>query len=55
MLRLKLVVIQLVKKSPSLMESEVSLPCPQEPATGPYPEPDESSLYVPNLFNQVPF
>jgi hypothetical protein len=27
------------------MEAENSLPFSQEPATGPYPEPDESSLY----------
>jgi len=27
------------------MEPEVSLPCPQKPATGPYPEPDESSTH----------
>jgi hypothetical protein len=25
------------------METEVSLSCSQEPSTGPYPEPDESS------------
>jgi hypothetical protein len=27
------------------MEHESSLPCLQEPAFGPYPEPDESSAY----------
>jgi hypothetical protein len=32
------------------MEPEGSLPCSQEPAICPYPEPDESSSYHPILF-----
>jgi hypothetical protein len=40
----KLIVTQLVKKYPALfMEPEGSLSCSQKPATGPYPEPAESS------------
>jgi hypothetical protein len=32
------------------MEPEVSLPCSQEPSTGPYPELDQSSQYQLILF-----
>jgi hypothetical protein len=31
------------------MEPEGSLPCSQEPSSGPYPEPDLSNPYHPNL------
>jgi len=32
------------------MESEVLLPCSQEPATGPYPDPDESNPHSYTLY-----
>jgi hypothetical protein len=32
------------------MEPEGSLPCSQQPATGPYTKPDESDPHPPTLF-----
>jgi hypothetical protein len=32
------------------MESEGSLQRSQQPATGPYPEPDASTPHLPNLY-----
>jgi hypothetical protein len=32
------------------MEPEGSLPCSQEPATGPYPEADESIPHLTTIF-----
>jgi hypothetical protein len=34
----------------AFMEPEISLVCSQEPVTVLYPEPDESSPHLPNLF-----
>jgi hypothetical protein len=38
--------------SPPFMETEDTLPRSQETATGPYPEPDESSPHPHALFPQ---
>jgi hypothetical protein len=38
---------------PRLLLPEGSLPCLQEPATGPYPEPDESSPQLPLYFSKT--
>jgi hypothetical protein len=37
------------------MQPESSLLCSQKPATGPYPEPDESSPHSPTLFLKIHF
>jgi hypothetical protein len=43
-------VAQLLKNFPVFYETEISLLCSQEHATGPSPEPAESSTHHPNLF-----
>jgi hypothetical protein len=37
------------RTSQHFMEPENSLPCTQEPSTGPYPQPDRSNPYHPIL------
>jgi hypothetical protein len=49
-----LIVVQVVKKLPPSMEPEGSLPCSQEPATGPYLKPDDSSPQRHTLFILTP-
>jgi hypothetical protein len=40
----------LSRNTPPFMGPQGSLPCLQELATSPYPEPDESILHLPTLF-----
>jgi hypothetical protein len=42
--------ISYLRISQYFIEPESSLPCSQEPSTGPYPKPDQSSPYYPILF-----
>jgi hypothetical protein len=37
------------------MEPVGSLPCSQEPSTGPYPDPDQSNLYHPSHLFKIHF
>jgi len=43
-------VTQLVTNIPPFMEPEVSFPCSQEPATGPYPDSDISNPQLLAIF-----
>jgi hypothetical protein len=47
--------VQLTKKSPPSTGPEISLLCPQEPATSRYLEPDYCSAYFSTLFPQRPY
>jgi hypothetical protein len=46
----KLIVTHLVKKFPASYRNRGSLLCPRQPATGPYPEPEESNQRHPTPF-----
>jgi hypothetical protein len=43
-------IVQQLKNFPAFRGTRRSLPCSQEPSTGPYPEPDQSNPYHPILF-----
>jgi len=47
---MKLTVAQLVIKFAAFNKPEVSLPCPQKPATGPYLEPRKPVLHPHTLY-----
>ena len=49
----KLTVPQLVKKFSAFYETKGSLPSSQQPATCPYPEPDQSSPCPPSQFLKI--
>jgi hypothetical protein len=41
----KVLAVHLVNKFSIFIEAGGSLPCSEDPTTGPYPEPDESNLH----------
>jgi len=47
---LEKLVTYLVKKYPTFMEPEGSLPCSEEPATGPHPKPNEINIITSHFF-----